>query len=432
MISDNSVYQYYLSPEFYKHIELPSHTLQRHYRFRLANKVWRKAEIQVRDVEELQRWIIKLGGVDIYYSTSRWLNPDKISMKGHSGTYFIADNLLLGNDLIFDIDAKEPITLLKLDKARKSAYNIYKAMEAFPAYEFKSLMFTGYKGFRLVYEDKTPMPSDPKKRLDFIENNRKIFIDRMLKEIKDSYQAVLPYLKQPIFFDRKVTENVMAVIRVPGTVHSATGYIVKIIKPSLLKKKIKDILTHIPFVGKERPGIPEKEDDNGHGDTVSSPAAITRKLVDGSGLTSPTQFQTNYCYYITNRVLGIKKGFVPAFIYQNGQAYANEVKRLQEKYKLGTLYVCQADDKVVVLSLKTMQRRQLQKVLNESTSRSKYTFLRYRRIWIPFSLAFKEKILSKYTGHLSRGHFHYVEIGKRPVGEFCGWPKVELIRAVVE
>ena len=101
MLSDD-IYQYYLSPEFYEHLQLPDFHQQRHYRFRLANKSWKKAPLEIRNIEELQRWIIKLGGVDVYYSISRWLNPNKISMKGASGTYFIADNLLFGNDLIFD------------------------------------------------------------------------------------------------------------------------------------------------------------------------------------------------------------------------------------------------------------------------------------------------------------------------------------------
>jgi hypothetical protein len=55
-------------------------------------------------LEQLQKHIIMLGLTDVYYGTSTWLNPHKVSGKNSSGSYVVADNLCFSNDLTFDID----------------------------------------------------------------------------------------------------------------------------------------------------------------------------------------------------------------------------------------------------------------------------------------------------------------------------------------
>ena len=79
-----------------------------------------------------------------------------------------------------------------------------------------------------------------------------------------------------------------------------------------------------------------------------------------------------------------------------------------------------------------MQPRQLQKMLNKSSSKTKYDFLKYKRILAPFLMAFSEKIHGNYSGKLSRSHVHYVSPGIDDNKEYyCGWPNLEFVRANV-
>jgi len=425
-MNPKTIFEYYLSEKF--KIELPSETKFRHFRFRNSKGLWKKIPEKIQNEDDFKKWIIKIGALDCYYSTSQWLNPHKISSKGGSGTYHVADNLLLNNDLVFDIDAEEPITLESLNEARKSTNNIFEGMKKFTGYQFEYCSFSGYKGFRLSYKDTNlELPIDPRLRLEFIENRRKLFIDGLLFHIKNS-QNSKEYYKINTFFDQKITTNVMCVIRVLGTIHSKTGYVSQKIPPSQLRKGITEILNHIPYVGKSRPVIPRKREMKECRDKKLS---WTRLLTLGKVVSGLTTFP-NFKYYITNRVLGIKKGFIPIFIYQKGQKYRGEIIRLQQEYKLGYLYIFNVDNQVVVISLKTMQRRQLKKVLNKSSSRTKYDIIKHNRIFAPFSLKPDELIKGPFTGTLSLGHKHFLDPFKKvDIKNYCGWDQVELIQAEI-
>jgi hypothetical protein len=428
-IEPKEIYEYYASQEF--NPVLPLAIGFRHFRFKQANGCWRKAPYKITDKDDLIKWIVMLGGCDIYYGVSHWLNPHKVSSKAGrlQGSYHIADNLILNSDLVFDIDAKEPITADSLEIARKSASNIYETMRCYSwRFEFEYAAYTGYKGFRLSYIDKSlELPHDPRKRIQYIEDDRKVFIDCLLENIKEN-RSKPQFYKVKTTFDKKVTENVLAVVRVIGTVHSTTGYISTVLPPSMLRKPIRAILDHIPYIGKVRPVIPEREMKRA--DEITSPRSrLLQSAKDVPGLASlpPNQYK----YYFTNKVLGIKRGFIPVFVYQKIQGYyKKEVVSLQQKYNLGPLYLLCEGDQYIVLSLKTMQRRQLQKLLNKSTSKTKYGFIKNRRIFVPYFAEFLEKIPSKFTGNLSLGHQLLLDpdFEIKP-GINCGWDKIEMIQA---
>lgn len=431
-VKPEDIYQYYFSEDFKP--ELPDNIGFRHFRFKLADKGWRKVPEKIYTKDDLIKWIAKLGGCDLYYGFTTWMNPHKISTKGGSGTYVIADNLVMGSDLVFDIDAEEPITLKTLDVARKSAWNIYLTLkDQEDRYELEYCAFTGYKGFRLAYKDKTlQLPANARERIPYVDQNRKIFIEDLLKKLQEN-SSRQQFYKIETVFDQKITENIMCVVRVIGSVHSTTGFISSKIPVSMLRRSTQEILNHIPYIGKERPVIPKREMKQDDDDESSPRPRLSTLADDVTGLASLPHPLTHK-YFFTNRVLGVQKGFVPIFIYQDNQTYyKREVERLQKEHKLGPLYVFSVDDKHVVISLKAMQRRQLQKVLNKSSSKTKYDFLKYKRVLAPFLMKFEEKIPSGYTGHLSQGHFHYVEpLQEDHASRFCGWAKIEMVRANVE
>lgn len=428
------ILKHYISEDF-KPV-LPSNHAHRHYRVRLQDGGWRKIPVKIRSADELQKWIVKLGGVDVYYSTSTWMNPQKISKKGGSGTYIVADNLLYDNDLVFDIDAVEPITEETLNEARKSTNNIYEQMKMYEGYEFQYMAWSACKGFRIVYKDNNlKIPSHPRERISYVEENRKIFIGKLLEDINKN-KELKQFYKIKTFFDQEITKNAMCVIRLLGSAHRKTGYISTKIVPTTIRTSIKKILDNIPYIGKKRPGIPRKREmTNESEDKLRLPRTRLGLLgKDATGLASFSFPNPKFRFFASNRVLGITKGFIPIFIYEiNQKYYVDEIKRLQEKYKLGHLYVFEANNKTIVVSLKTMQKRQLQKVLNASSSKTKHVFKKYKRIYMPFISKFKEKIQGKFTGHLSRGHFFFVEPSNtiKIRNMYVGWSKIEQIIGVL-
>jgi len=413
MIPKEPIFQYYSSTAFA--VDLPSANQKRHFRFRLWDGSWRSSKRSIKTVEELQVALVKLGAVDAYYSTSKWMNPLKVSSKGTSGTYWVADNLLLGNDLVFDIDRN--FSLKGLEEARLATIKIYEGMKKFEDYEFKEAAFTGSKGFRLIYSPKQiEFPPHPRKRIAYLEAHRKLFIERLRKEIG------------PIPFDHNITTNAMCVVRVLGTVNSNTGYIARALSIDELNTPIKEILDNSPHVWTARPEIPKREmtHESLSKELPRSPLESLEK--DVAGLSSPP-----LSYHITNRVLGIRKGFVPILVYQKEAGYWKEdVSRLQDRFSLGHLYVFTNDKDRYVVSLKTMQRRQMERVMIASSSRAKHTFKKLRRVLMPIDVDFVEKLHGQYTGHLSRGHKAFVDpkSPKKDKSLFCGWDMIELVKVV--
>ena len=424
--------EYYCSDDF--NPILPLKPSFRHFRFKLSDGSWRKVKRKIRDVYDFKEALRKLGGVDLYYSTSSWLNPHKISAKSKSGSYRVADNLLLGADLVFDVDAETPITLESLDLARKSASNLYEGMKAFSdRFDFVDVQWTGGKGFRLFYEDRCfgdSIPSDPHKRIEHWTKNRKIFIDELLSYIKNK-EFKSKFYKIRTFFDEEVSKNIMGVVRINGSVHGKTLMLCESIPVWLLRKPIKVILQKINSLSCERLGILEKGNDNGppnQKDRVPRPRTIKRE----DDVASLASLPPTHKYFVSNKVFGVANLFVPVFKYFKGQKYKKELKRLKEEYNLGTLYFYEHNDEWVILSLKTMQRRQLQKMLNKTKSRTKFEFLNHNKILIPFTGKPFKKELGVVCGQISRPHFYYVEAGKEPSGNnrICGDKKLKIILGV--
>jgi len=431
-IDPKLIWNYYLSDEF--NPILPEKSGFRHYRFKLPNGSWRKVPETINNKESLLKYIIKFGGVDLYYSTSQWLIPWKISTKGTSGTYHVANNIIINNDLVFDFDADEPVTLEGLNHARKCVNNVYEGMKKHHhRFEFDYFAITGHKGFRLAYKDtKLNLPGDPRKRLDYVTENRKIFIEQLLKSIQENKSHSEMY-KIETSFDQKITENIMCVVRLLGSVHSTTGIISSKLPLSFMRKPAEYIMNHVPYIGKVKPVIPRKGEMKKEAKVLPR-LRLIQKEKDVSGFASLPTFLNNIRYYFTNRVLGIKRGFIPVFTYHTSVSYyKQELIKLQDKYKLGNIYVYKVDDTMICISLKTMQRRQLQKVLNSSSCRTKHSFKKYNRLWVPFAMDLFDILPYKYSGHLSRGHAGYVDPTKNlKEDKYCGWDKIELIRARYE
>ena len=381
----------------------PSDLRFRHFRVKTAKGEWIKVKRKIKDKEELINNIKALKGADIYYGTSTWLNPDKLSTK--EGRNSITEAILLKNDLVFDIDCDEPFCLETLEVARKITNNVYEAMKKYTKepYEFEYCAWTGAKGFRLVYKDHAELnEADPQKRIALVTHNRKVFIAELteyIEELKEKGKAH----NVTTNIDETITTNPLCVIRVLNTAHSKTGFLTQKIPISLLKQNISIILSKIPCIYEKRPEIPSiREMTHGEEKKVAPRPQAISTGEDVSGLTS---LPNNH--FVSNKVVETRC-LVPVLIYQSAKNYEREIKRLQDDYNLGDLYLLKHNKDIYVLSLKLFQKGQLTKMLNKTSSRTKNSMSKYGEIYIPLNAAFFKCLPGMLKGQGSKAHRTYL------------------------
>ena len=391
MIDYKIIKDYYKSDAFNPY--LPKNPGWYHYRVIDNKGLMVKIPVKITSKEKLRKWLLKLNATDVYFSSSYWLNPEKIGLKGLSGSYRVAHNHLLRFNLYFDTDAK-PWCWENLDKTRADIIKVYDKCIAH-GWENEYVAFSGCQGFLASFTRNDKLPNIlPPEIIKLTEENRKIYIDKEFKGIN---------------IDVPVSKNVMGIRRLPGTIHSKTGFICTQISPSILYNDIKTILNQCPYVTKNRPGIPSlKENDE------KSHLELTA-LSDGTGPTSKGK-DTYFEQAITNNVMGTKNLFVPLFEYMSEQEYIKDLKRLQKKYNVGPLYIykhCSKEkDMIYALGIKTFQKRRLEKIYTQSHARNKNYFKRFGRCLLTFPLdqghfGAVYSLYQKPKGNISKAHLNF-------------------------
>lgn len=201
--------------QFYKeHLpSLPIDSKFRQYRVRTWDNNWIKIQDTIRTPKDLQRWLIRLAPRDVYFMTSRFLNPTKVGprvLRKYKPGYNLAYNIFLGSELYFDFDYKNIHELkLFLKELKKDGYNDLKVIET-------------ARGFHIWVLDFEQHHSELKGILNPKEREQK---HKLLKtKIAKKYSS-LGYK-----FDFQVTIDTRRIIRVPGTLHGLTMELIKEVK----------------------------------------------------------------------------------------------------------------------------------------------------------------------------------------------------------
>lgn len=346
-------------------IELPEKPSQHFFLVRDLEGRFGRVPIKAHTEAQLMQQVSKLGGIDIYYSTSRWLKPTKARYEIGNPL----DRILVNNRLAFDIDPPEN-SVYGIGIAQKTAQEISKYMLAFPEYELDYVAFSG-RGFQIVYRDLIPsLPVDYTHRISYIRNKRKAFI--VGNQIESKVHSV-------------VTTNPMAVIRCVGSANSRTGFICSKLTEKSLFLPTRELLNHIQFVTAERPVIPDRYaqgNDVSARNMMSPPCKNTAELSDQAIAPQPIP-----ATYVSNKVLGTKDRLA-LFLSYDLQLHdvVNDIKRLSDTYKLPTSYVLELDNRRYVVCLKTFQRRRLQRIVNASKSVNKHELMKFGQCFVPASI----------------------------------------------
>lgn len=233
----------------------------------------------------------------------------------------------------------------------------------------------------------------PVQRIDNTSEKRKVYIVDKLKEIN---------------IDKPVTTNVMGIRRLPGTIHSKTGFLCSLILPENLHYNIKQILNNCPYVTKRLPGIPDLRE------MTDTTLLESTEIVNPSGVRCGFKDTTIFkerC--MTNNVMGAKNLFVPLFEYDPKFDFVNDLERLQRKYNIGPIYLyrhySKYHDTVYALGIKTFQKQRLDKIYNQSKSNNTTAFKRFARVFLSFPLSegafnFIGYLYQEPKGTISKGH----------------------------
>ena len=206
---------------------LPPRSTFRQFRLALDRpggppRFW-KIDDRIRDPETLRAWLLRLAPAHVYFTTSRWLDPQRLGPRDRRrrrAGYPIAHNILLGQELYFDIDAPGD-----LDSAKRDARALLRLLGDEGLRDL-ALVYSGSKGFHVHAYDFEPLflprlPEDPRKREAAAQGARADLVTRIVNS--------------GIGIDVDVTMDPRRILRLPGTVHGKTFNICEFVDPAGLE-----------------------------------------------------------------------------------------------------------------------------------------------------------------------------------------------------
>jgi hypothetical protein len=339
--------------------------------------VCRQNKFKIYSTEHLKKFLGK-NPDKVYVSIGKFHNPHKVfGKKPKRAQWMYVDSLFYNSELFFDFDSESDLKL-----AIEDGRDVIKFMEGNPRYKLKDIIFSGSKGFHLVYKDLKPnMNPDPLKRLKATEQARKRLIDKLPK------LNTVDKLHKKIFCDQ---------FRVRAVPYSFKTYMVSFIDKDyfmnqpyskiilLVRSKQPMTRTTSATAKSHRPNIP---DDMRPGISINPRESDEGKLY-------PLSFK-----FITNRVEGTKTKYVPVLKYHKKTDTDHIIRLLQKRYKLGSFYLLQSEDIKTYICLTVVDKSRLIKIMRMSKCINMNSFTFYGYTWIPITPTLDSKGKIVYPLH---------------------------------
>jgi len=201
------------------------------FRWRCTRNRWHTAGRQIRSGEALAKATKHNTPRDLYVSTSAWLNPVNLPKIKDKKT---PSPVMIDHLIVFDIDIP-PFSKRNMERARKAAVDLLEWVEEHHDFERVHLVFSGSKGFHLIFRDKDRslfgIP-DPRQREQAVRKARQ----SLLKE------ALLA--GHPV--DKGITADTRRIIRLPGSLHGSTGWFCSIVSEQELRAPFRTWVKNLP------------------------------------------------------------------------------------------------------------------------------------------------------------------------------------------
>lgn len=201
------------------------------FRWRDAAGRWHTAAGRVSSPARLVRALARHPARDAYVGTASWLDPVRLPRLRDVAS---SAPVLLDHLVVFDLDAA-PWSLRRLDAARESARRLLAWMGRETDLRLAHVTYSGAKGFHVVARDPDRGPfqePDPRRRESLVRTARQALLRRALGA------------GHPV--DPTVTADTRRVIRLPGTLHGATGWACSILPADALERPVAEWLPTLP------------------------------------------------------------------------------------------------------------------------------------------------------------------------------------------
>jgi len=378
--------------EYYRSnlMTLPHLSQFRQYKFLLSNGIVFRLRDIIRTPEQLQRHLVKHRPLKVWYSVSRFLNPQFVGPKGRNRDYVYAYNLFLGSDLVFDIDPPPEGTL---EDARQNALKLTDFLEERGISNTKTIYSAG-KGLHLYGLDWNPniVAENPLER------------EKLYGEAKNKLMTEAQ--EQGIVFDKKTSVDTRRVMKVIGSINADTGYVVSEIDPE--DKDFLSKVRRIPLLFRE----PEKKGDD----------KIFLAPIRGEAETELSRLP-QLSYHISNRVSGTRDRYILFFVIPRNFDPA----KFCEKYRLPDIIMLNIDGRKVGACLKALPYKRICDILKNTDPDTYQKFLRYGKSLLQLPFAFDRiaysSIRLNLNGEASRGHHQLLKNLGIPVfnhSNLCG------------
>ena len=324
----------------------------RQFRFLLPTGLFWKVPVPITNSKRLNQIIIQQRPLDVYYSSSCWLNPINVGVRSEN----ISKNLFISADLPFDVDGKSS-QINDLEKARKETIALYNYLVSLKI-KIKYISFSGSKGFHIVCKDPYYSPT-----LNPIERERKT-----LQKRKELTQTILSH---EIKIDSRVSTDTRRILRVPGTINSKSGFCCRILSPNELYLSIKDILKNTKRITLSALTIPRGDDPK---------LSVWRKILGlyrNRARSNPPPFYI--ASFLSNRVVGTKL-FIPIIEFKNWgeRRILMELESGMRVYQLTDAFLFSGDFYFAILP-NPLQHRRVEKILKAFNSTNYANFKKYNQ-----------------------------------------------------
>ena len=228
--TESSLSEHYDSPNpiSLDWLEKPS---RHQFRWRTLSGPWVTARRRIASKNHLVKEFQGSMPTDVYVSTSSWLDPVNLPRLKDKRR---PSPILLDHLVVFDIDMR-PFCKRKLEAARLATLDLRNWLIENTDLAIQHVSFSGSKGFHLVAKDPNRdlfAEPDPKLREQIVREQRKELLQRVL------------LAGHPV--DPVVTADTRRIIRLPGTIHGATGWICSTIEYDWLERPVNDWIGNLP------------------------------------------------------------------------------------------------------------------------------------------------------------------------------------------
>ncbi|HEV8361058.1 MAG TPA: hypothetical protein VGR28_11445 [Candidatus Thermoplasmatota archaeon] len=200
-------------------------------RWRDLRGAWHTARRPVRSGRELVSLLDRAPPADVFVGTAAWLDPARLPRLGDARA---PRPILLDHLVAFDLDER-PCCLARLERARRAAVRLCDWIERATALELEHVAFSGAKGFHVVARDPDRAPfREPNLRA------REAKVRAARQRLLDAALAA----GHPV--DPVVTADTRRVLRLPGTLHGATGWPCSVVPLEALDQPIALLLATLP------------------------------------------------------------------------------------------------------------------------------------------------------------------------------------------